>query len=77
MSELELKYKEAIEVALEQMIKFLRKAEKDYLAGKENISGKEYLATWLQDGMIKMPMFLKLMEILNNPEADYDIILLK
>lgn len=77
MDELELRHEALVKITLEQMIEFLRKADLDFLAGRSDICGNEYLAAWLQDGMIKIPMFLKLMEILNNPEADYNIIILK
>jgi hypothetical protein len=58
---------------IDEVIKRLRYIEKEHKEGKAKFSGIEHLTLVLQSGYITMSMYLKMREIIENPETPYEI----
>ena len=77
MSLMKASYEDDAIRTLDQMIKHLRYVEERYKKGESEHSGLLLLGELLKQGTIKMDMYLKIREIVENYNTPYEIVLLK
>lgn len=62
-----------IEKCIDELVAFCRFKQREYVYGDETVSGHEVLNRFHQDGLIKTSAYLKIRQLIDNPNADYTI----
>lgn len=58
---------------LDQIIRYCRHVQKDYIEGNSEISGIHILTELLKQGSIKPDLFVKVMEVVERYKTPYEI----
>lgn len=67
------RHKKEIHNSIDEMIKYLRLVERERYRLKKDTGAIDALNTWLNKGLIKKELYLKMKEAIENPEVPYNI----
>ena len=64
---------ELFKIQVEKFIEIIRSYQKDFLAGKSDVSGHDMLREALEDGIINVSTYIQMKQAVDFPNAEVNI----
>lgn len=68
---------EKIKRSIIQIVDYLRNMDEAYSEGLSDVSGKQELVAMFQNGQMPLSKYMKILECLNHPEKEVEVIFIK